>query len=86
VELIVEGMMLAAAARVAASSRAPVLARPRRGAADLGDRDPTPRRARERPEVVETLEPGHEPWVTGAACTAIVVTVGIAVRGALALV
>ena len=86
-QLVVEGMVLAFAARTCSGSRIPALARARRGSADLGDRDATPRPEREHEpgDVVMTV-PAPEPWLTGAAWTAFVVMTGFAVRGALTLV
>lgn len=83
--LVVELMLLAVTARSVTVSRAPVMARPRRGSDDLGDRDRTPQRARER-DVVEVPVRETERWLMGAAWAALVLTAGFAVRGAFALV
>lgn len=83
--LVVELMVLAVAARTAASPRAPVVARARRGSRDLDDRDPTPQRARER-DLLDVPVARSEPWLLGAAWFALVILSGFAVRGAFALV
>ena len=83
--MVLELMLLAVAARSVTVSRAPVVARARSGSDDLGDRDRTPQRGRER-ELVEVPAEPTEPWLMGAAYTALVVMAGFVVRGAFALV
>jgi hypothetical protein len=85
-DITAEAALIAVAARVWAAERPLVLARPRRGSVDLGDRDTTPG-ARPQPDETPAPAPSaRERWLLGAVCTAALVTVGVAVRGALAIV
>ena len=83
-EVVVEGMLVIAAGRAYIASRPPVLARPRRGSADLPDRDAPGRLPSERPEV--SAPAVHvDRWLVPAVGIAAVVG-GIVARAATVLI
>ena len=94
-DVVIEGAVLVTGVRVIVRSRVAALARPRRGSADLGDRDAPPREHEDADVRVPTPSTARAPrwatarapWVAGAVYTiGLAITVGFAVRGAVALV
>ena len=83
-QVIVDGMLVIAAGRVYASSRPPVLARPRRGNADLPDHDAPDRTPDDLPETVE-LESAGDRWIVPASLGLIAVAGTIVARAVLLL-
>lgn len=83
-ELALEAPLLLCAARFAVSSRMPMRANPRRGMADLGDREwPADRRC--EPSEPPRPAPPRVRWVLPASVGAVVVVGGLVARAATAV-
>ncbi len=85
VEWIAHSAVLAVAWRGTRSGRGFVLARPRRGDVDLGDRDTTPRVASERADDAGAAARAVPAWVFPASVTVAVVAAATA-RAAVVLI
>ena len=83
-EVVVEGMLVIAAGRAYYASRPPALARPRRGSADLPDRD-APARSPSEERHVSKLPVQGDRWLVPAVGLAAVVG-GIVARAAIVLI
>jgi hypothetical protein len=81
-EVVFEGMLVIAAGRMYVSSRPPALARPRRGSADLPDRD-APERSSSPERSVAPSTQGTDRWVVPASVGLVAVVGGIVARAAM---
>jgi hypothetical protein len=85
--VIAEGMLLLAGARAATSSWTPAPARPRRGSADLPDRDgPDGDRRRQGGELDAVHGLGYERWMVPASVGLAAVVAGAVARAAVLLI
>jgi hypothetical protein len=75
-QVVVEGMLVIAAGRAYVSSRPPVLARPRRGSADLPDRD-APDRTAPQETAVTPRQHASDRWGLPASAGLVVLVSGI---------